>query len=86
MKKFKEACEDIIWSDDGVSDTSSTYCSLAKRYHMPIGRVKKQFKYHLENANAQMALYGFKDDMTSEEIDKEITQINTKIFQQLNRK
>lgn len=41
MKKFKESCEDIIWSDDGVSDTSSTYCSLAKRYYMPIGRVKK---------------------------------------------
>lgn len=57
MKKFKESCEDIIWSDDGVSDTSSTYCSLAKRYHMPIDRVKKQFKYYLENANAQMAFY-----------------------------
>lgn len=83
---FKEACEKIIWSDCGKSDTSSTYETLAEQFDMPVSRVKKKFKEILYDANVQMAVYGIKDQMTAEEIDKDIKKINRAIFRQLRRK
>ena len=82
---FFEACEKIIW-DDPDHDSTTNYDDLAKRFDLPMDKVQRYFKEIKEQDFAQMALYGYKDNMSDQAINHELKQIKKRIWKQMNTK
>lgn len=87
-KALNKVLGHVIWNDFGYQnrywnrDTVAVVCG----YKCLDKRVMEDIQYQVDMALDQMGLYGFKDGMSSREINKEVSQNEKSIKRVLNKK